>query len=87
MSILEALSYGIPCIVTPGTNMADDISTFNAGWVSSLDSSLIAETIKRAVEEYNMKNNELRDNALRLSQEFYWAKIAEKKIKKYSSVL
>lgn len=87
MGILEALSYGIPCIVTPGTNMADDISTFNAGWVSSFDSSLIAETIKRAVEEYIMKNNELRDNALRLSQEFDWAKIAEISVQKYSSVL
>lgn len=87
MGILEALSYGIPCIVTPGTNMADDISTFNAGWVSSFDSVKIAETIKKAVEEYTIAHNALCDNALRLSHEYDWAKIAEVSVQKYSSVL
>lgn len=87
MGILEALSYGIPCIVTPGTNMADIINKTSAGWVSSLDSSQIAETIKKAVDEYVQDYEKFRENAKNLSFEFDWGKIAEDSVKKYSSVL
>ena len=54
MTILEAWMYGNPCIVTPGTNVADEIKSNNLGWVTSLDAQEIAKTIKVAVSEYDL---------------------------------
>ena len=44
MSVLEALSYGIPCLVTQGSNMREDVCRFNAGW--GADNNV--ESIERA---------------------------------------
>ena len=49
MGVLEALSYGIPCVLTPGTNMADVVANASAGWKCELNAKSIAETIKKAI--------------------------------------
>ena len=36
-SVIEALSYGLPVLVTPGTNMVDLINRFDAGWTVDSD--------------------------------------------------
>ena len=87
MGILEALSYGIPCIVTPGTNMADEISESNAGWVSSFNAQQIAETIKNAVEEYSNDPKTFIANAYNLSKKYDWEKIASDSVSSYQLVL
>lgn len=45
MGLIEALAYGLPCLVTPGTNMADEIESANAGWVCQGNVESIRETI------------------------------------------
>lgn len=87
MGVLEALSYGIPCIVTPGTNMADVISQHKAGWVSDLDAEKIAETIKIAIDEYTSSPVKFRNSALKLSLDYDWAYIAEKSIFNYNRAI
>lgn len=52
MTILDALCYGNPCLLTPGTNVADEISNNGLGWKTNLDANAIAECILRAQEEY-----------------------------------
>lgn len=32
MAVLEALAHGLPCLITPVTNMADEVVAANAGW-------------------------------------------------------
>jgi glycosyltransferase involved in cell wall biosynthesis len=44
MGLIEALSYGLPCIATDGTNIAGEISSYSAGWTATAD----AESIKNA---------------------------------------
>lgn len=87
MGVLEALSYGIPCIVTPGTNMSNEIADIKAGWVSSFDAIQIAQTIKKAVEEYSDEPNQFKVNAHNLSKEYNWEKIAKDSIYSYQSLL
>lgn len=81
MGVLEALSYGIPCILTPGTNMADGLKSAGAGWKTEFDSRAIAKTIQEAV-------NDLRANYLKYHQAAYeqsfiydWNRIAEMHVK------
>lgn len=49
-AILEALSYGVPCFVTPGTNMAEEIAAAGAGWIASLSPSGIAEGLQKVLD-------------------------------------
>lgn len=49
--IIDALSAGIPCVVTAGTNAAF-LEEKGLGWCSSCDAQDIAEAIKRAAIEY-----------------------------------
>lgn len=51
MSILEAMSYGIPCMVTPGTNMDKEVLEANAGWVVELSEESIANGINMVIQE------------------------------------
>lgn len=77
MGLLEALSYGIPCMVTPGTNMAEEVGMFNAGWVTEGNAEKIAETIKQIIMEKSCFS-EKGYNGRELSKDYDWNKLALK---------
>lgn len=80
MGVLEAFSYGVPCIVTPGSNMYEDVLESNSGWVCQFKASDIADTIIRACKSY--RNNHLlyHSNALKKSQDYDWNTITRQSI-------
>jgi glycosyltransferase involved in cell wall biosynthesis len=43
MAVLEALSYGIPCLLTPGTNMSAEVESAGAGWAVEPNPAAIAQ--------------------------------------------
>lgn len=87
MSILEAMSYGIPCVVTKGTNVGDFVEKSNSGWVAETNVDSIAETIKRAIFERNEWKNKS-DNARKLIEDkFSWDKVSSETIRKYQEIL
>lgn len=51
LGLLEALSYGVPCCVTKGTNLKEDILRFDAGWGCETSIQDITKTIERIVSE------------------------------------
>jgi len=88
MVILEALSYGLPCIVTKGTNMYNVIRNNNVGWVTDYEAEDIAKTIKQAVNEYRVNAQHYINSAISLVKEKYsWEDIAKHSIIKYREVL
>lgn len=75
MGLIEALSYGIPCMVTPGTNMADEIFGADAGWVCEGKADLIKKCLLQIIGEKNLfagKGN----NARLLALQYDWDKLA-----------
>ncbi len=85
MGILEALSYGIPCIVTEGTNLGELIKKYDAGWVAETNSKSIADQIKNAIGD-KMNWIDKSQNAHRLIKEsFDWAKISKKTVANYKN--
>ncbi|MDC7723219.1 glycosyltransferase family 4 protein [Priestia megaterium] len=76
MGLIEALSYGVPCIVTEGTNMADEIKTYEAGWAVETTVDGIVKAFKNLFSE---KKELMRkgQNAVELSRLYSWEKIAE----------
>lgn len=87
MGILEALSYGVPCVVTEGTTRAQIIREYGAGWTAQNHAGSIAEALLQAVmqrSEWLQKEN----NAVRLvSQNYVWDRIAEKTVLRYREFL
>lgn len=87
MGVLEALSNGIPCILTPRTNMAYEVEDAHAGWKCELNAKSIAETIKKAISEYKTDPSYYKTNAIALSKKYTWDKIAEKSIEEYKKII
>ena len=76
MGLIEALSYGIPVAITPGTNMSSEVESNNAGWVSSCTPDGVCEMMMQIIAE----RNQLRIkglNARVLSEQYEWKRIAE----------
>lgn len=77
MGLIEALSFGLPAFVTPGTNMASEIDGANAGWVTDCEKNSIIQTLIRAIKEKNMYSIKSK-NALDLSKGYDWNLLAKK---------
>lgn len=87
MSILEALSYGRPCFITPATNMGEIITEFECGIVSELNSDRLAQDIINVACQYGARKRILFDNSLKAANAYHWNEIAKRSIELYSSVL
>ena len=87
ISVLDALAHGIPCLLTPGTNMAAQVASERAGW----EVEPTAVSIARGIEEILRGNycltdygNRAREMAIR---EFAWSYVADRTIQCYKEVL
>ena len=87
MGILEALSYGIPCLVTRGTRLGEIIEAYDAGWVAETTAQSIADTILKALDEQNLWEQKSR-NAVKLIEENYlWSKVAKDTVTEYRRII
>lgn len=87
MGILEALSYGIPCVVTQGTNLKEIIEENNAGWGASNTVESISDAIQQFVTEKE-KWNAKSINAIKLiEKEYSWSVVAQRTVKAYEDLL
>ena len=74
--LLEALSYGLPCLVTTGSNMRKEIEESDAGWGADNDSASIAKALLKALNELDNFPRKKR-NALKLADLYSWDTIAK----------
>lgn len=77
MGLIEALSYGIPSCVTPGTNMRDEIENADAGWVCDGTQESINNMLVQIVKEKSSLS-EKGTHARKLAAEYDWSKLAER---------
>lgn len=87
IAVLEALSYGLPCIVTPETNMASIIENGHCGWVVNLNSQTLYETFKSIINKFYLNHEQYFYNSIEASKQFDWKVIAEESIKIYNKVI
>lgn len=86
MGLIEALSYGLPCLITDGTNMAKEVEIANAGWVSETSVDGIAKAFKKLLSEADQM--ELKGkNALKLSKQYDWDRLAKISSEKYRNLI
>lgn len=83
MGILEALAYGLPCLLTVGTTMNDFITEYGAGWMAETNAEDLYRGIVCAIEERGTLMQKS-DATLRLMNDnFAWSEIAANIIKAY----
>lgn len=87
MCVLEALSFGVPCMVTPETNMAELIVDNNCGWKIELDAHNIESTILKAVDCLQSSRHEYFERCRMVSLKYSWQHIAQQTIEMYNDVL
>ena len=86
LGVLEAMSYGIPCIVTDGTTLAGKIEEAEAGWNAGDNAGPISDAIIKAIRERaEWKSIGLNGRAL-VAQQYCWDVIMKDTIREYEKL-
>lgn len=85
MALIEALSYGLPCIATTGSNMREEVEKFDAGWTADSNSESLKNAFIDMISEIPFY--EKRKGALCLAENYKWNKIADITHEKFSLLL
>ena len=87
MGILEALGYGLPCLITEGTTLAEMVNENGCGWGCSVSAEAIADAMEKALgesENYYDKSAKAREF---VTANFAWNNIAEKAVEIYKDLI
>ena len=87
LGILEAMSYGIPCLVTRGTTLGEEIEKNNAGWMSETNPYSLATRIIDVVKENDKFYQKGLNGRRYVDREYSWKKIANKTIQIYEEII
>lgn len=88
MTILDALSYGNPCLVTPGTNVSEEIVDNKLGWKVDLDAASIADGMERAVKEYMSDAKGYYERCQHhVLNNYIWSDIAKRSVVEYTKMI
>lgn len=83
LGIIEALSYGIPVLITEGTALGDAVRKADAGWVAKTEVVAVAEALELAVNEKNSLAQKSQNAVGLAKSEFSWEQISQKTIEEY----
>ena len=87
LGILEALSYGIPCIASRGTSIAPEIKDNNAGWMTENNIESISNSIINAINSYEYYS-EISQNCINMVEEKYsWKNITNSTLNHYYNLI
>lgn len=86
MGPLEALSYGLPCIVTEGTGLGELIEENKIGFCCETSADGISKAIKAAIEKRNNIEEMSAKAVFFIKNNFDWDVIAKKAINIYEKI-
>ncbi len=84
LGILEAMSYGVPCLITRGTTQGELVEEYDAGWVAENNAESIAEKLQQAIEERALLKRKSIAAKKCVEENYDWAVIAKKTLKEYA---
>ena len=87
LGILEALSYGLPCLVTRGTTLGEMIISNNAGWMCETEVESIAESIIHVINDKKEFQN-ISSRCIGFVNEYFsWEKVEKNAIDEYQRII
>src|SRR5699024_3478305 len=87
MAVLEALAYGIPCILSTGTNVSAEISSLGAGWEVETNSNSIAEGLVKAIKDREQWVSMGDTGRAHAQSNYEWTVIGKKLLKEYKNII
>ncbi len=87
LGILEAMSYGLPCIVTEGTTLGEFVRNNDAGWACDTTADAIADAMRTAISQKEKFPDKSKNAIDGVKNNFDWNKIAERTINLYSGLI
>lgn len=87
LGVIEALNYGIPCLVTQGTSVKSLVEKNDLGWGCDTNSESLAFAIKQSVLENNKWYKKSRNAMEMMQKEYRWENIAFNVIQKYNEFI
>lgn len=84
VAVLEALAYGVPCLLTPGTHMAEEVAAAGAGWMVQPTSGAIARGLDEilALQESSLQEAGVKARELAAGR-YTWERIASCSVQAY----
>lgn len=86
MGILEALSYGIPCVITEGTTLGEYVEKYDAGWGAKTNAESVYQALVKALEEKKLLSAKSANAKILIEQNFSWEKIAQETLQSYKKI-
>lgn len=86
-SVIEAISYGVPVFVTPGTNILKLVKNNKLGYVSEFDYKKIAEGLLNAYQDKKNHHVISKNELLFSEKNFNWNIIVKRNIKEYNKII
>jgi len=84
MAVLEALAHGLPCLLTPVTNVADEVVAAGAGWRVEPTAQGIAAGLRQLLRADSEELRRAGAAARRLAEEKYrWDNVAVESLNAY----
>lgn len=87
LGIIEAMSYGLPCIITEGTTLGDITERYDAGWVCETNLKKLSECIVRCINQKELFSKKGQNARMLIEQNFTWDKVAKETLGKYQRLL
>lgn len=86
VAILEAWSYGVPTLVTPGTNVWEECDKQKCGWSVAQDAHAIAQTIIMLANDKECVDRCAKNAYDYVCDEYNWEKISDRYYKEFTSL-
>jgi len=84
MAVLEALAHGVPCLLTPNTNVAAEVVSAGAGWQVDPSAPGIADGLSRLLSLEKRHLAKAGARARRLAETQYdWRTVADRTVQAY----
>ena len=86
LGILESLSYGLPCLVTRGTTLGEQIAESGSGWMAETNADSITEQLSKVLDEASTLPEKSDKSIEFVKQNYSWDVIAKKTVDLYSEL-
>lgn len=87
LGVLEALSYGVPVMITKGTRLGTHVTSADAGWVCDTSAESIALCLKKVVKEREMLLHKSCAAIKLVKEQFDWSIVAKQTIEEYELLI
>ena len=85
MCVMEAMSCGVPVLISPQVNLAADVKAVGAGWIVPVENKAIQTTLAEALLSEAERSKRGAAGKL-LSEGFAWPSVAQQLVNLYSVV-